>query len=101
MKTHEEIAEFIKKYPHTWKGRNCEICGADRNNEVCLCHAHFKEVTKLNKKHAALAASHRRLVEAVNAYCVVPSGEITSMKLARKEFQTALAEAEELIKKEG
>jgi len=54
----------------------------------------------LSDKYEVLAASHRRLVEAVNAYCVVPAGEITSMKLVRKEFQTALAEAEELIKKE-
>jgi len=106
LKTWEEVDAFIKKYPHTWEGRVCDICGNDRNNEVCLCHAHYKEVSALKKKHEALAASHRRLVEAVKklnaVHCKISQVVMQSIPDGEgNDILAALTEAEELIKKEG
>lgn len=73
-------------------------------NKIITCSVFLPEpgeevVKGILADYALLAASHRRLVDAVKAEN--KAGEIWQVCKAIDERNAALAEAEELIKKEG
>ena len=89
----------------------CAICGCDPvAGRLARMFGHrpdiaWAELARLTKKHEALVASHRRLVEAVKklnaVHCKISQVVMQSIPDDEgTDILAALAEAEELIKKE-
>ena len=68
------------------------------NGLFCLECENKMEGAGVRRRLKKTKASLQRLVDAVNHYCIEPTGEIASIAAARGEFQEAFDEAKSLLK---